>query len=97
MSGGDWKYMFKAIQEGDVNLVDYYLQTGINPNYQHPEFMAAPLVEAIRFGHLDIAKLLLENGADPSIKEVLEGDTALAVAKMKKNNAAIELLKQYMG
>jgi len=96
MSGGDWKEMFGAIEKGNFNLVEYYLRVGIDPNYQHPEFMAAPLVESIRFNHLDIAKLLLEHGADPNIKEVMGGDTPLSVAQAKKNTEAIALLNSYI-
>lgn len=88
--------MFKAIQDGNLELVDYYLKMGIDPNYQHPEFMAAPLVESIRFNHMDITKLLLENGANPIVKEMLEGDTAFSVAEMKKNQKAIDLLNEYL-
>jgi len=43
MSGGDWKAMFKAVQENDLELVRFYLRSGVDPNYQHPEFMALPL------------------------------------------------------
>lgn len=96
MSGGNWKDMFKAIQNGDIDVVDYYLQKGINPNYQHPEFMAAPLVESIRFGHLEIAKLLLENGANPIIKEDFGGETPFSVAKTKKNQSAMDLISAYI-
>lgn len=96
MSGGDWKAMFLAVQTGDIKLVKYYLKIGIDPNYQHPEFMAAPLVESIRFNHLDIAKLLLENGANPNIKEDYEGDTSLSVAQAKNNQEAIDLLHRYI-
>lgn len=41
---------------------------GIDPNYQHPAFMAAPLVESIRFNRLTMAKLLLENGVATLMK-----------------------------
>lgn len=95
MSGGDWKAMFKAVQDGDYNLVEYYLRMGIDPNYQHPEFMALPLVESIRFNELKIAKLLLENGAQIATKEMLEGETAMGVAQMSKNEEAIALLERY--
>jgi len=95
MSGGDWKAMFKAIQECDYELVKYYLKIGIDPNYQHPEFMASPLIESIRCNHLEITKLLLENGADPMIKEIIEKDTPLMVAKRLNNQKAIELLDIY--
>ena len=43
MSGGDWKAMFKGIQENNLELVKFYLKSGIDPNYQHPEFMALPI------------------------------------------------------
>lgn len=96
MSGGDWKDMFKAAQDGNIDLVEYYLKTGIDPNYQHPEFMASMLIESIRFNHLNISKLLLEKGADPKIIEDMEGDTPLSVAQSKKNQAAIDLINSYI-
>ena len=96
MSGGDWKAMFHAIQTGDIDLVDYYLKMGIDPNYQHPEFMAAPLVESIRFGHDEIAKLLLSKGADPHVKDFMGGESAMSVAKAKKNTLIIDILKAYL-
>ena len=96
MAGGNWKDMFKAVQEGDIALVDYYLKTEVDPNYQHPEFMASPLVESIRFNQLEICKLLLENNCKPNIKEDLGGDTPMSVAKAKNNNDVIILLKKYL-
>lgn len=96
MSGGDWKAMFSAAKTGDFNLVEYYLKMGIDPNYQHPEYMASVLVESIRYNHLNIAKLLLEKGADPYIKEVLGGDTPMSVAQAKGNKEAVALLKLFL-
>ena len=96
-SGGDWKDMFLGIQTGDINLVKYYLAVGIDPNYQHPEFLALPLVESVRFNHLEITKLLLEKGANPHLKELWGGETALSVAHAAKNKEAIELLEEYLG
>lgn len=96
MSAGNWKDMFKAVQDGDIHLVEYYLKLGVDPNYQHPEFMALPLVESIRYNYLDIAKLLLAYKADPTIKEIMEGETALSVAKRNNNIKAVELLNKYL-
>ena len=96
MSAGNWKDMFQGIQKGDLALVEYYLQIGVDPNHQHPEFMALPLVESIRFNHLDIAKLLLENGADPQLKEDWEKVTALSLALAADNQEAILLLRSYI-
>jgi len=94
--GGDWKEMFHAIQQGDIDLVDYHLETGVDPNYQHPEFLAAPLVESIRFNQLEITKLLLENGADPTISEIWGKATPRIVAQANNNQAALQLLDQYI-
>lgn len=96
MSGGNWKDMFNAIRVGNLTLVGYHLNMGVDPNYQHPEFMASALVESIRFDQLEIAELLLEQGAKPDIKEVWGGETPLSVAKTKNNQKAIELIQQYL-
>ena len=95
MAGGDWKEMLTATQNGDLDLVKYHLQMGVDPNYQHPELMTTPLIESIEFGHLEIAEFLLKNGADPRIKAGFSSDTALSVARRNKNKAAIKLLKAY--
>ena len=97
MSGGDWKAMFKGIQENDLELVKFYLNTGVDPNYQHPEYMALPLAESIRYDHLDITKLLLNNGADPHLIEMESNGTCLALAKKLKNINAIDLLDKFNG
>ena len=88
--------MYKGAKSGDLGLVEFHIKMGIDPNYQHPEFMAAALVESIRQGHLDIARFLLENGADPEIKEDWGGDTPLSVARTKGNQAAVDLIQQYI-
>ncbi len=95
MSAGDWKDMFKGVQENDLSLVKYYLSEGINPNYQHPEFMALPLAEAIRYDLLEMVKLLLANGADPLIKEMESGLTCLELANSMKDQSLIDLLNDY--
>lgn len=96
MSGGDWKEMFKGIQENDLELVNYYLKMGIDPNYQHPEFMALPLAESIRYNHIQIAELLLLNGAEPLIVEMESSSTCLEIAKKMKNEIAINLLNNFI-
>lgn len=95
MSGGDWKAMFKGIQENDFELVKYYLKMGIDPNYQHPEFMALPLAESIRYNNIEITELLLQNGANPAIIEMESGITTLAIAKGMKIQKFIDLLNNF--
>jgi ankyrin repeat protein len=95
--GGDWKEMLYASQRGDFELLKYYFKMGVNPDYQHPEFLTNPLLESIRFGHLDIAAFLLENGVNPTIEEIWdEKSTPLSIAIMTKNKAAVALLGKYI-
>lgn len=91
MSGGDWKTMFKAIQENDLELVNYYLHLGMDPNYQHPEVLALPLSESVRYANDDITKLLLSYGAKISIVEIETGITTRELAKQLKNESVIEM------
>lgn len=96
MSAGDWKDMFKGVQENDMELVKYYLKSGIDPNYQHPEFMALPLAESIRYDHMDMAKLLLAHGADPLVREMESGGSCLDLVKKLKKQSFINLLIQFI-
>ena len=96
MSGGDWKAMFRGIQENDVELVKYYLRSGIDPNYQHPEYMALPLAESIRYNNLEIAEALLQNGAQPLIIEMESKVTSWEIAKRTKDQSAIDLVNSFI-
>lgn len=96
MAAGDWKDMLSAIQEGDLELVKYHLGQGVNPNYQHPEFLTTPLIESISLQQLEIARYLLENGADPTLKAGFSMDSPLVVARQTRNKALISLVKSYL-
>lgn len=95
-SGGDWKDLFAAVQRGDLATVRYHILMGTDPNYQHPEFLTSPIIESVREQQLEVAKFLLENGADPKVKEIWTGLDLLTIAKSTKNRAVITLLKQYL-
>lgn len=96
MGHGDWKDMFKGVQTNDIELVCYYVQEGIDLNYQHPEYMTSPLIECIRCGHLDMLKFLLDNGAQPDRKEDFTNETPQQVAKKLNNKDAFNILNQYL-
>ncbi len=96
MSGGSWKDMFKGVEKNDLELVKYHIKTGIDPNYQHPEYLTGPLFECIRLNHLEIAKFLLDNGIDPTQKEGFGSETPLSLAEKHNNQAFIELIKSYI-
>jgi len=92
MSGGDWKAMFQAIEQNDAELVKYYLKIGIDPNYQHPEFLALPLSECIRYNYIELVKLLMEFGVQSDIKEMESGLTSMELAKKLKRKEILALL-----
>ena len=95
MSGGDWKAMFKAVQDNDLELVRFYIRMGVDLNYQHPEYMALALSESIRYDHLDIARELLSHGAQVTLVEMESGKTPLKLAQIRGNKRAVALLKQF--
>ncbi|MFK7971818.1 MAG: ankyrin repeat domain-containing protein [Bacteroidia bacterium] len=96
MAGGDWKAMFRGIQENDLELVKYYLKTGIDPNYQHPEYLALPLAESIRYDHMEMTELLLKYGASSAIIEEESGISVLEIAKSMKKKKVVKLLEKYL-
>ena len=96
MSGGDWKEMLVAVQNGNIDLVKYHLSNGIDINYEHPELLTTALIESITYGHFDLTKYLLENGADPAQKAWISSDTPLKAAKQKGDKATITLIKSYL-
>lgn len=80
-TGGNWKDLLKASGEGNTRLVQYHLRNGIDPNFQHAEYFTCPIFEAIRNGHQDIVKILVEQGkADPGIFEDLTDQSTIEVA-----------------
>ncbi len=67
MEHGDWKSMYEAACAGDLELVRYYVDSGVDVDYVHPEFMSTALVSCILAGQADTAVLLIERGADPQL------------------------------
>jgi len=96
MSAGDWKELYISAQNGNLDLVKYHIQTGVDPNYQHPEFMTTPLIVSIENRHFEIAEYLLKNGSDPKMKEVFGNHTPLSMAKFIKDQKLIDLVKSYI-
>lgn len=96
MSGGDWKEMLVAVQNGDFALVKYHIESGVDPNYEHPELMTTALIECVENDQLEIATYLLERGADPKISAWLSDDNPVKIAKRSGKQAFIKLFKTYM-
>ena len=75
MSGGNWKEFYLAARNGDVELVRYHVQIGVDVNYAHPEFQSTALVAAILAGKREVAQYLLDNGAEPDLMSDMDGET----------------------
>lgn len=96
MSAGNWKELYQAATEGNLALVRHHIKEGANPNYQHPEILATPLVAAILHGHTEVALFLLQNGADAKLESYFDHLTPLKAAKKMKNKELISAIKQLL-
>lgn len=56
--------------------------------------MSSPLHEAVKHGHLEASRLLLEHGANPNLKGI-RGNTSLHMACKYKHLHIIDLLHEY--
>ena len=82
-SGGDWKALYEASMHGDLDEVARWLDAGVDPNYQHPEYGTTPLIAAAEHGHLAAVKLLVARGARKDVVSEWDGHTAQQVARSK--------------
>lgn len=80
-TGAEWKDMFHAACGGDVEMVRFQLEQGVDVDYAHPEMQSTALVEACLGGHRDVAHLLLDHGADPSLRSDMEQCTPIEAAR----------------
>ncbi len=67
MSAGNWKELFNAACEGNLDLVEYHIGEGVDINFAHPKFLATPLVACILEGQESVALFLLEHRASRCI------------------------------
>lgn len=81
MSGGDFKDLFAAAARGDVELVRYHLDRGVDPDHVHPELQSTALVTSILAGQEASAYVLLEHGADPTLLSELDDATPVRAAR----------------
>lgn len=97
MDGGNWKEMLVAVHNGDLDLVKYHVRAGVDINYQHPELLTTPLIDAAEYGQYEIAEYLLAQGADPKIPAGFSSDTPLRMARRHGHRDIVRLLRQHMG
>jgi ankyrin repeat protein len=77
--------LYHAALSGNVKLVEMLVERG---NTQSPD---QPLLGAVSYGRLEMAKWLLERGADKTTTN-FQDKTALDIAEMREDKALIALL-----
>ena len=95
IQGQDIKYntynFFKAISDGNVQLVDLFLKSGMSAE---STFMKTPAIYmAIASNQNEIVKLLLDNKVDPN--KPTAGITPLIMAIRQKDSKIVETLISY--
>ena len=80
-----------AIIKGDIETVKKFIEYGVNVNEYFNGM--TPLMLAARSNQVDIVKLLLEKGADASLKDQ-RGNTAAKYAEMSKAVDTLAILQK---
>ena len=88
---GDPKALWKAAREGDLESLKSTIESGTDVDAA-TEYGATALFFACDRGHLDIAKFLLEKGANPNAKDTFYQATPITWAQMNSNKDIIVLL-----
>lgn len=83
--------MHTAITNGNLDVIKQHIAAGSNLNEKDPFGGSSPLTSAALFGELEIAKVLIEAGADINFKNN-EGSTPLHIAAFFCNTEIVKLL-----
>ena len=84
--------LLEAVNRFDPTLVKSVIARGADLNESN-EYGYTPLIRAVGNGYVEIARILIENGANLELKDAL-GRTALEMAKIQRNPALIKMLEE---
>ncbi len=90
-----WSALHYAAYAGDINSLTAFHRHAIKLDLMSPASRGeSPLMLAARYGKLNVIRDLIELGADPRLKD-RHGENTYGWAKFFKQDAAMEMLKQY--
>ena len=93
MDAKGWTALHWACQEGHYNIVDFLIKRGASVNSLTVVERLSPLMQAVSWGYCDIVRLLLESGADASMKnDFLGGVLPIDIARKCGFNDIVNLL-----
>ena len=85
--------LVESIRAGDVAAVRSALENGADANEVLPG-KSTPLIEAAAIGALEIVKVLLTAGAEPTLKDETQ-DTAILKAGANGHAAVVQVLSEF--
>ncbi|KAF7979136.1 hypothetical protein HWV62_43369 [Athelia sp. TMB] len=74
--------LYYACLTGSMHTVQHMIHNNADVNAESHGAMTRPLLAALWEGHLEIAQLLFENGADPNVKEGFHGTVLHAASSL---------------
>ena len=88
-----WAAIFSAADAGSLEMIKALVDKGADINIQTKVSKRTPLIEAFIAGHPEVARFFVEKGVNVNVK-TKEGFTALKIAKAKKYDDLVDLLKK---
>lgn len=83
--------LMEAALHNNKEIAKLLLKKGADPNRKNMTGWTA-LMGATSFADVEMMKLLIDNGAEINIKRKVDGNTALALAKLNKEKDKIDFL-----
>lgn len=88
----------KAVQDEDIEAIkSEIVKNNVDPDFQEPKYGGTLLMFAIYNNKYRSTQLLLELGANPNLRDIYRGASAMIDASENKNSKYLRLLIAYKG